>query len=47
MKIKKLLERYDDIFNAIMSKIKKIDDNWLEYIKGYKKIKFNQMIIYH
>ena len=24
-----------------MSKIKKIDDNWLEYSKGYKKIKFN------
>ena len=24
-----------------MSKIKKIDDDWLEYTKGYKKIKFN------
>ena len=24
-----------------MSKIKKIDDDWLEYSKGYKKIKFN------
>ena len=24
-----------------MSKIKKTDDNWLEYSKGYKKIKFN------
>ena len=38
---KKLLERYDDVFNGIMSKIKKIDDDWLEYSKGYKKIKFN------
>ena len=24
-----------------MSKIKKIDGDWLEYTKGYKKIKFN------
>ena len=24
-----------------MSKIRKIDDDWLEYSKGYKKIKFN------
>ena len=24
-----------------MSKIKKIDDDWLEHSKGYKKIKFN------
>ena len=24
-----------------MSKIKKIDDDWLEYSKGYKKVKFN------
>ena len=24
-----------------MSKIKKIDDDWLEYSKGYKIIKFN------
>ena len=24
-----------------MSKIKTIDDDWLEYTKGYKKIKFN------
>ena len=26
---KKLLERYDDVFNGIMDKIKKIDGNWL------------------
>ena len=40
-KNKELLKRYDDVFNEIMSKIKKIDDDWLEYSKGYKKIKFN------
>ena len=34
---KKLLKRYDDVFNGIMSKIKKIDDDWLEYSKSYKK----------
>ena len=38
---KELLEIYDDVFSGIMSKIKKIDDDWLEYTKGYKKIKFN------
>ena len=37
----KLLKIYDDVFSGIMSKIKKIDDDWLEYSKGYKKIKFN------
>ena len=38
---KKLLERYDDVFNGNMSKIKKIDDDWLEYAKDYMKIKFS------
>ena len=38
---KKLLERYDDVFNGIMDKIKKIDDDWLEYAKGYMKIRFS------
>ena len=38
---KELLKIYDDAFSGIMSKIKKIDDDWLEYSKGYKKIKFN------
>ena len=38
---KKLLKRYDDIFNGIMGKIKEIDDDWLEYSKDYTKIKFN------
>ena len=36
-KNKELLEIYDDVFSGIMSKIKKIDDHWLEYTKGYKK----------
>ena len=38
---KKLLERYDDVFNGIMSKIKEIDDDWLEYSKDYMKIRFS------
>ena len=37
----KLLKRYDGVFNGIMDKIKKIDDDWLKYSKGYMKIKFN------
>ena len=38
---KKLLKRYDGVFNGIMDKIKKIDADWLEYSKDYMKIKFN------
>ena len=38
---KELLKRYDDIFNGIMGKIKKIDDDWLEYSKDYMKIRFS------
>ena len=38
---KKLLETYDDVFNGIMDKIKKIDGDWLENGKDYMKIKFN------
>ena len=30
---KELLKRYDDVFNVIMDTIKKIDDDWLEYMK--------------
>ena len=40
-KNKELLKIYDDVFSGIMSKIKKIDDDWLEYTKDYTKIKFN------
>ena len=38
---KELLKRYDDVFNGTMSKILKIDDDWLKYTKDYTKIKFN------
>ena len=38
---KKLLKRYDDVFNGIMDKIKEIDDDWLEYSKDYMKIRFS------
>ena len=38
---KELLERYDDVFNGIMNKITKIDDDWFEYSKEYMKIKFS------
>ena len=38
---KKLLKKYNDVFNGIMSKIREIDDDWLEYAKDYMKIKFN------
>ena len=38
---KKLLKRYDDVFNRIMDKIKKIDDDWLEYAKDYIKNRFS------
>ena len=38
---KKLLKRYDDVFNGIMEKIKEVDDDWLEYSNDYMKIKFS------
>ena len=38
---KELLKRCDDVFNGLIDKIKKIDDDWLEYTKDYTKIKFN------
>ena len=37
----KLLKRYNDVFNGLIDKIKKIDDDWLQYTKDYTKIKFN------
>ena len=40
-KNKKLLKRYDDVFNGIINKIKKTDGDWLEYSKDYMKIKLN------
>ena len=38
---KELLKKYGDVFNGIMSKIREIDDDWLEYAKDYMKIKFS------
>ena len=38
---KELLKRYDKFFNGLIDKIKKIDDDLLEYTKDYTKIKFN------
>ena len=38
---KELLKKYNDVFNGLIDKIKKIDDDWLEYIKDYMKIKSN------
>ena len=33
---KKLLKKYDDIFKGIIDRIKKINDDWLEYSKYYE-----------
>ena len=38
---KELLKKYNDVFIGLIDKIKKIDDDWLEYTKDYMKIKFN------
>ena len=38
-KNKELLKKYNDVFNEIMGKIRKSDDDWLEYAKDYMKIK--------
>ena len=38
---KELLKKYSDVFNGIMSKIREIDDHWLEYSKDYMKIRFS------
>ena len=40
MKIKNYIKKYD-VFNGIMSKIREIDDDWLEYSKDYMNIKFD------
>ena len=40
-KHKKLLKRYNDVFDGIIDKIRKIDGDWLEYTKDYMQIKFN------
>ena len=38
---KELLKKYNDIFNGIRNKIKKISGNKCDYEKDYMKIKFN------
>ena len=38
---KELLKKYDDIFNGIRNKIKKISGDECDYEKDYMKIKFN------
>ena len=38
---KKLLKKYNDVFNGIKDKIKKINSNEYDYVKDYMKIKFN------
>ena len=38
---KELLKKYNDVFNGIMSKIREIDDDWLQYSKDYMKIRFS------
>ena len=32
---KELLKIYDDVFNGLIDKIKKIDDDWFQYTKDY------------
>ena len=41
MKIRNYLKIYSDVFNGIMSKIREIDDDSLEYAKDYMKTKFS------
>ena len=38
---KELLKKYNDVFNGIRNKIKKISDDEWDYEKDYIKIKFN------
>ena len=38
---KELIKKYNDVFNGIRSKIKKISDDECDYEKDYMKIKFN------
>ena len=38
---KELLKKYNDVFNAIRNKIKKISGDKCDYDKDYMKIKFN------
>ena len=39
---KELLNNYNDVFNGIRDKIRKINNNECDYEKDYMKIKFNK-----
>ena len=41
MKIKSYLKKYNDVFNGIIGKIKKLSNDKCDYEKDYMKIKFN------
>ena len=38
---KKLIKKYNDVFNGIMGKIKEVSNDECDYEKDYMKIKFN------
>ena len=38
---KKLLKKYNDVWNGIKNKIKEVSDSEFDYEKDYMKIKFN------
>ena len=44
---KELLKKYNDVFNGIRDKIKKINSNECDYEKCYMRINLNQVMIYH
>ena len=44
---KELLKKYNDVFNGIRSKIKKISGNECDCEKDYMEIKFNSDDVYH
>ena len=41
MKIKSYLKKYNDVFNGIIGKIKKLSNDKCDYEKDYMKIRFN------
>ena len=44
---KELFKKYNDIFNGIRNKIKKVNGDEFDYEKDYMRIKFILMMIYH
>ena len=41
MKIKSYLKKYNDVFNGIIDKIKKVNSDECDYEKDYMEIEFN------